>query len=279
MEFTFENHGTNTYLVYSVKSEDTVDTMSLGMLTHNKIPGLANTQFAQMDANKFIKYNISAKVSVRQFLEGIVNKARLMGVFRGIVSGLLSAEEYMIDTRSVQLDLDYMFVDVSSYQTALICLPLMNTERQTVDFGMMFKSIIFQTQFDQSENCDYIAKLLNYLNRASQFSLVEFRDVLNEIEHGRPAANGFGAPPENKQVPGPVQSVRASTQPSVGTVSQTVGPTSTPAYTPQGANIPGNKQPLVYGGAPVAPQSTPVTAPAAAPVVPPRPPPMVPPNQ
>lgn len=279
MEFTFENHGTNTYLVYSVKSEDTVDTMSLGMLTHNKIPGLANTQFAQMDANKFIKYNISAKVSVRQFLEGIVNKARLMGVFRGIVSGLLSAEEYMIDTRSVQLDLDYMFVDVSSYQTALICLPLMNTEQQTVDFGMMFKSIIFQTQFDQSENCDYIAKLLNYLNRASQFSLVEFRDVLNEIEHGRPAANGFGAPPENKQMPGPVQSVRASTQPSVGAVSQTVGPTSTPAYTPQGANIPGNKQPLVYGGAPVAPQSTPVTAPAAAPVVPPRPSPMVPPNQ
>lgn len=279
MEFTFENHGTNTYLVYSVKPEDTVDTMSLGMLTHNKIPGLANTQFAQMDANKFIKYNISAKVSVRQFLEGIVNKARLMGVFRGIVSGLLSAEEYMIDTQSVLLNLDYMFVDVSSYQTALVCLPLMNTKQQTVDFGMMFKSIIFQTQFDQSENCDYIAKLLNYLNRASRFSLVEFRDVLNEIEHGRPAANGFGAPPENKQTPGPVQSVRASTQPSVGTVSQTVGPTSTPAYTPQGANLPGNKQPLVYGGAPVAPKSTPVTAPAAAPVVPPRPSPMVPPNQ
>ena len=157
MEFTFENHGTNTYLVYSVKPEDTVDTMSLGMLTHNKIPGLANTQFAQMDANKFIKYNISAKVSVRQFLEGIVNKARLMGVFRGIVSGLLSAEPHMIHTHSVLLALDYLVVDVSSYQPPLAFLPLMNTVRQTVDFGMLFKCIIFQSQFSYTEDCSYIS--------------------------------------------------------------------------------------------------------------------------
>lgn len=67
MKFTFENQGTNTYLVYTVQPEDTIDTMSLGMLTNNKILGLAPTQFMQMDTVKYIKYNVSARVSAKQF--------------------------------------------------------------------------------------------------------------------------------------------------------------------------------------------------------------------
>ena len=58
MSFSFENQGTNTYLVYAVSEEDIIDSMSLGMLTNNKIPGLAQTIFTQMDAKKYIKYNV-----------------------------------------------------------------------------------------------------------------------------------------------------------------------------------------------------------------------------
>ena len=107
MDFTYENQGTNTYLVYTISDEDVVDTMSLGMLTNNKIPGLATTLFTQMDAMKYIKYNVSAKVSVRQFFSGAVNKKRLLGVFKGIANALLSAEDYMIDGNTILLDLDY----------------------------------------------------------------------------------------------------------------------------------------------------------------------------
>ena len=96
-EFKFENQGTNTYLVYPIAQDEVVDTMSLGMLTNNKIPGLATTLFTQMDTNQFIKFNVSAKVSVRQFFMGQVNRTRLLGVFNGIVDGLLSAEDYMIE--------------------------------------------------------------------------------------------------------------------------------------------------------------------------------------
>ena len=93
MNFTFETQGTNTYLVYAVDAEDTIDTMSLGMLTNNNIPGIAHAIFTQMDANKFIKYNVSAHISVKQFFSGPVNQKRLVGVFTGIVNAMLSAEE------------------------------------------------------------------------------------------------------------------------------------------------------------------------------------------
>lgn len=182
MNFTFENQGTNTYLVYAVQPEDSIDTMSLGMLTNNKILGLAQTMFTQMDTTKYIKYDISAHVSVKQFFSGSVNKKRLIGVFKGIVNAMMSAEDYMIDTHSILMDMDYIFADVSTCETVLICLPIVEVEKNQVELGSFFKNIMFSTQFDSTENCDYVAKIINYLNSAPMFSLNEFKAVLDGID-------------------------------------------------------------------------------------------------
>ena len=181
-EFTFENQGTNTYLVYAIKAEDSVDTMSLGMLTNNKIPGLAPAIFTQMDTNKYIKFNVSAHISVKQFFSGPVNKKRLIGVFNGIVDAMLSAEDYMIDVNTIIMDLDYIFADVSTCETILICLPLADTESTGVDLGVFFKNIMFSTQFDQTENCDHVAKIMNYLNSTPVFSLADFKELLRSVD-------------------------------------------------------------------------------------------------
>ena len=181
-EFTFENQGTNTYLVYAISADDSVDTMSLGMLTNNKIPGLAPAIFTQMDTNKYIKYNVSAHISVKQFFSGPVNKKRLIGVFNGIVDAMLSAEDYMIDVNTIIMDLEYIFADVSTCETFLICLPLADTESASVDLGVFFKNIMFSTQFDQTENCDHVAKIMNYLNSTPVFSLVDFKELLKSID-------------------------------------------------------------------------------------------------
>jgi len=60
VEFFYENQGVNTYLVYKIKEGDSIDTLSLGMITNNNIPGLIKTIFTQMDEVRFIKYNVSA---------------------------------------------------------------------------------------------------------------------------------------------------------------------------------------------------------------------------
>lgn len=180
-EFTFENQGTNTYLVYAVSTTDVVDSMSLGMITNNKILGLAATQFTQIDDRKYIKYNVSAKVSVKQFFTGAVNKKRLLGVFKGIVNALLAAEDYMIDDQTILLDLDYIFADVTTCETVLICLPIQDYRNQQ-DLGAFFKNIMVSTQFDQTENCDHVAKIFNYLNSTPLLSLVGFRKLLDSID-------------------------------------------------------------------------------------------------
>ena len=198
--FSYENQGVYTYLVYSVEPDDVLDTMSLGMLTNNKIPGLASTFFMQMDSTRFVKYNVSSRVTAKEFLSGAVNKKRLLGVFQGIARAMLSAEDYMISSGSILLDLNYIFTDVSTCDTVLVCLPLEQAE-QTRDIGAFLKEIMFNTQFDQTENCDYVAKIINYLNSTPRFSLPDFNQLLVGLEKETPQGQAIPAPPVKHKEP------------------------------------------------------------------------------
>lgn len=224
-DFTFENQGTKTYLVYQIQNDADLDSMSLGMLTNNNISGLAPALFTQMDLQKFIKYDISAKISVKQFFSGPVNKKRLLGVFTGVIDAMLNAEDYMIDPRTIMLDLDYIFADVSTCETTLICLPVVS-EAKDVSLGVFFKNIMFSTQFDQTENCDHVAKIINYLNSAPVFSATDFKALLNQIQR------------ETKQTAAPQQSAAKVVTRPVSTAAakpvETFGPpvTATVKKTP-----------------------------------------------
>ena len=189
MKLSFENQGTNTYLVCALVSGETLDSTCLGMIVNNRIAGLAPALYSQMDDQKFLKYNVSAKISATQLFEGVVNKKRLLGVFRGIVRAVLSAEDYMIAPSMLLLNLDYIFVDVTTAETLVICLPLADERRPAVDFGQYFRDLVFHTRFDQTENCDYVAHLINYLNGTPVFSLAEFSRLLEELDGAAPAAS------------------------------------------------------------------------------------------
>lgn len=217
MDFSYENQGANTYLVYEIKEGDSIDTLSLGMLTNNSIPGLTRALLTQMDEKRYIKYNVSSKVSMQQFFGGVVNRKRLLGVFNGITEGFLSAEDYMIDTSSIVLDPEYIFADVTTCAAALICLPIANAEGTEPDLGAFFKSVVVNAQTDPTEDSDHVAKILNFLNSSSVFSLPGFKKLLDDlrnepsaptvtvevkkIPNGQPSVGAPAVPPVQKTVP------------------------------------------------------------------------------
>jgi len=191
-EFKYENQGNSTYLVYQVSEDEILDRMSLGMLTNNKIPGIAQTIYTQMDGDRFIKFNISAKISADNVFSGVVNRKRVLGVFKSIVAALIAAEDYMIDPNTVLLDMKYIFADVSTYEAVLIFIPVEKQNVMPYDVKTFFKTVIYNSRFDQTEDCDYIAKIINYLNSAPSFSLSEFMDVLDAIPTSEKAASADG---------------------------------------------------------------------------------------
>ena len=210
MDRYFETLGTSTYLSVQLSEDDQLDSMSLGMLTNNTIPGFASATFMQMNDKKYIKYNITSKVAVSKLFSGPVNRKRLIGVFSGIVNAMLSAEDYMLDPDMIMMDLDYIFADVSSCETILICLPVIQESRSRVDLSTFLKTIMFSTQFDQTEKCDHVAQILNYLNSAASLSLSEFKEVLDNLsEAPKPVV---AKPVQPIQ---PVQPVQSKPQPVV----------------------------------------------------------------
>ncbi len=180
MEFRKETQGMYSYLVYELNKMDEIDELSLGMITNNNILGIMSVIFTQLDDKKYFKYNISKKIPVTQFFSGIVNKKRLLSVFESIADALISASEYMIEQKTLILDLDYIFVDVITSKAELISLPVIMGGDNT-DILMFFKNIMFSTQFDQRENCDYVAGIINYLNSTSVFQPEEFKNVIKKL--------------------------------------------------------------------------------------------------
>jgi len=196
MEISFETFGSNTNLVCKVSSSETLDTVVLGMLTNNRIKGLAQTVFSQFDDVRALKYNVTAKVSAKTVLAGTVTKNRVLGILSGLMSAVATSEEYTIGTSNLLIDLEYIFVDTSNNITELICLPINNLP--TVDLMVFLKGILFNAQYDPHENNDYVAKLINVLNSNSAFTDIQDNITRMMQETGVPVRVGIhpvpGAP-------------------------------------------------------------------------------------
>jgi len=200
-EFYYDTQGNSTLLVYKVGAGEIIDSVSLGMLTNNRIPGIATTMFTQMDETMFIKYNVSSKLSVSQAFSGSVSKKRLLGVFSGIVDAIQSADDYMLDPSSIVLDLDYIFTDVSTAETMLICCPISDKSPESVDLRAFLKNIMLSIRLDDADNGEYFVKILNYLNSTLSFSTDDFSNLLKQLK--KETVSGASVQPKPRSTPAP----------------------------------------------------------------------------
>ena len=182
MSFTYENQCSNTYLVYKFQELDEIDSVGIGMITNNKIVGLAQSVFTQIDKDKFVKYNVTSKVQVKQLLSGKVDKKIVLGLFNGIADAFMSTDEYMLNNNNILLDTDFIYTNVSSGETSLIYLPVNNREKSAQSIEEILRLILFSLQFDPAENFEYIVKIINFLNSSKKFMFSEFKELLNQIQ-------------------------------------------------------------------------------------------------
>lgn len=194
MQLTYESKGTNTFLVYTMEEDEVLDGTSLGMLENNRIKGVLPLQYSQKDAQRYIKYNVSAKVSLSQYLKGVVNKARLVWIMSSLADAVMNAEAYMLEASAFLWDKEYIFVDAGTAEACLVCIPEEGRLNSKVDLEEFFRRVVMGVTFDSSENCDYVAKLIGFFNSNANFSLSEFSRTLKEI------GNGSGNAPEGARV-------------------------------------------------------------------------------
>lgn len=179
-QFSYQNQGTISFLIYTLLPGEQVDQMSIGMITNNKIPSLLPVAYTQIDENCYLRYNISSKVNLNSYFSGVVNRKRLLTVFNGICEAIIEADSYMLESNMFVLDKQYIFANVSTSEPSLVYLPLIK-EREPLDVCRFFKEIMFGTQFDQMEDCGYVAQIINFLNASKNFSLPDFRRLIQSL--------------------------------------------------------------------------------------------------
>ena len=221
MNFTYENQGAITYLVCELDTAEQLDTLTLGMLTNNHIAGFAPVLYTEMNGQRYLKYNISAKVTADQFFTGAMNKQRALTAFQNILSAICSADDYMIDLNSFVVDSDRIYLNVSSCETALICIPVVADKDINAEVAGLFRKIMFSTQFDNSEDVSYITQLITYINSGASFTVYGLKDLVSKLQSGAPVVSQIPATPvAPQQVPAnPAQQPAVAASPFDSTIS------------------------------------------------------------
>jgi len=179
--FHYENRNSNTFLVYSMQPGDELDTFSLGMVSNNKIPGLLPLLFTQMNNERQFLFNVTSKVSLRQYISGRMTREKCVKALEGITEAFLACGDYMLNTSALLTDPDHIFMNVGTGEAALVCLPTCGRE-ELDDMPRYFRDILCRMIFSETESIEYPAIILNFLNRGGNFSLPEFKSFLQEIK-------------------------------------------------------------------------------------------------
>lgn len=177
---TYESNGTNTFLVYKLSANEKIDTLSCGMISNNKISGVVPMLMTQINQDRYIKFNVSSKITLQQYFDGIVNKKQILKVFLSIVDAVLESEDYMLDSTYFYYDTQYIFVTLGTSEASIICVPTV-PKKECCSLFDFLKSIMISTQFDSSEDTGYVAKIISFLNSSHNFSLLEFRKMINNL--------------------------------------------------------------------------------------------------
>lgn len=193
--------GSQTYRVYELEKDEVLDTVDLGMISNNDIQGFAKTVFMQMDDIRYLKYDITGRISIRMLLDGTIGRKRLLDVLRAAAAAMAQVEGYMLNPESILTGLDDMFVNISKNEVTLICLPILSGQRERATLAQIVKKIMMSAQFDPREDCAYVAQILSYLNLNENFTPEAFLKFLNTLNSEKKTTPLAAPAPQPKAEP------------------------------------------------------------------------------
>lgn len=200
MNYSFETQGPVTYLVVEVEPKEVIDTLTMGMLSNNHIVGFAPVLYTELDGRRFLKYNISAKLTANQFFSGNITPARALEGFKNILTAICTADDYMIDTSCFDFNADHIFINISSCEVAMICAPIIKTQDVNTEVINLFRLLLNSSGlFDSPE----LAKIKNYIEASDSFNIYNLKNIVDCWTPG--VAAPFQSTPQRPvQTPDPI---------------------------------------------------------------------------
>ena len=180
VNFKVRNIGSEKYLSYVLDDDCDFDEELLDYLEDNKIGELIDIIYEEDDENDYFTYNITDRVTVDTLFKDKVNAEKLLGVIRCIATSIVNLRDLGIPISYIILHRGFTYVNPVTYDVKLICLPVESGASMNAEFRHFAKNLIVNAQYDTTEDCNYIAKVLNLLN-VEKFTIRAFAGELTEL--------------------------------------------------------------------------------------------------
>lgn len=180
ISFKIRNIGSEKYLSYILNDECEFDEELLDYLEENKIPELIDIIYEEDDENDYLTYNVTGRTTVDALLSNTVNAEKILGIVRGIASGIVNLRDLGIPASYVILHKEFTYVNPVTYDVGMLCVPVESDANINAEFRMFVKDMLTNVTYDDNEDCNYVAKLLNMLN-VDKFTVRNFYAQLTDL--------------------------------------------------------------------------------------------------
>ncbi|MCM1180722.1 MAG: DUF6382 domain-containing protein [Clostridium sp.] len=167
------------FLTYNIDNEASLDEELLDFIEDEEPKGIVPVIFEEGDEFDTFSYNVTDKIHLSELSMQEVNAEIVLRVLRSLALTLIDMAEYRIPLSYLVLHRNYIYVD-SDYNIEFICIPLEEMQEE-VDVNSFLKSYLSNIRYDLSENCEYVAKLLTYVNNTAMFNMRNLVTLVQEL--------------------------------------------------------------------------------------------------
>lgn len=185
--FSIEHEGVERRLVYRPEVDEYIDTFGYEMVHDNDINGLLPIIAGGRNGIEEIKYDLQSMISLRSYLDSSISKKRLLELFKEVISIIQSTGMYLLDSSMLVFSLDSIFVRSNPLSINMVYLPVVrpDIERNITELlRSLFRSVLMSARFIVEQDNTYITEILNALNSEQEFSIQDFKALIDRLDIG-----------------------------------------------------------------------------------------------
>lgn len=183
--------GEKKLLTYRVTNTSHMDHIEVEMMKNNVIKGLLPFSSAQNNDEIIFMYEMTNKMRLSQFLGGLVRWEEIYPAVQGIVAAMIDCEQYMLNEGHFVLDMDVVFVDLTSRKIELVFLPIEDKLFVQITWKEFLTTLLHNLNYDKRDDIEKLEALQIYLTD-EKITIKKYAEKIQKLEEPNFARNNGG---------------------------------------------------------------------------------------
>lgn len=167
------------YVHIKLSGNEMINTREIELLNSHQINSLIDPEAGKKNKSELF-YKVSNYISLKEYLKSVTSKDRFLNIIISILETLKDTQKVMLYNKNFILDTEYIFVEPQSKMLLYIYLPVVNYDFEQ-DIKRFFMNIVYDTVFNQFEDCTYVSQYIAYFNQHTNFSVFDFEMFVREL--------------------------------------------------------------------------------------------------